>query len=102
MRSASRSSEPAGPDRPPSRTMQVSAGRTRVPAAIPVILNCSSGTGHGTEQTARLEALFREAGLQARILCPAEGESLGEVAAREAQARPPLIVAGGGDGTISA
>ena len=73
-----------------------------MPAAIPVILNCSSGTGHGTEQTARLEALFREAGMEARILCPAEGESLSEVAEREAREKPPLIVAGGGDGTISA
>jgi len=71
-------------------------------APVPVILNCASGSGHGREQAAKLEALFRDAGLEARILCPAQGEALDKLAEREARAAPALIVAGGGDGTISA
>jgi diacylglycerol kinase family enzyme len=71
-------------------------------AAIPVILNRTSGAGHGADQAARLQALFREAGLEARIVSPADGAQLVALAQREASARPPLIVAGGGDGTISA
>jgi diacylglycerol kinase family enzyme len=69
---------------------------------VPVIINCAAGSGHGTQQCSQLEALFRDAGMQARIVSPREGEQLTEVAEREARAKPPLIVAGGGDGTISA
>ena len=71
-------------------------------APVPVIVNCASGTGHGTDQCAMLEGLFRDAGMQVRILSPREGEPLTELAEREARGKPPLIVAGGGDGTISA
>jgi diacylglycerol kinase family enzyme len=70
--------------------------------AVPVIVNPSSGAGHGGDEAARLQGLFREAGLEARIVSPADGAQLAEVARREAKARPPVIVAGGGDGTISA
>jgi diacylglycerol kinase family enzyme len=71
-------------------------------APVPVILNPSSGTGHGAPQAERLQALFHDAGLAARIISPADGAQLFEAAQREARARPPLIVAGGGDGTVSA
>jgi diacylglycerol kinase family enzyme len=70
--------------------------------AVPVIVNLSSGAGHGGDEAARLQGLFREAGLEARIVSPADGAQLAQAARREAKARPPVIVAGGGDGTISA
>jgi diacylglycerol kinase family enzyme len=71
-------------------------------AAVPVIVNSKSGTGHGEDRATKVQALFREAGMEARIVSPGDGAELVELARREAGARPPLIVAGGGDGTISA
>ena len=66
---------------------------------IPVILNAASGAGHKPEEVA---AAFRAAGVEARILAAADGGQLKGFLEDAVRQRPPVIVAGGGDGTINA
>jgi diacylglycerol kinase family enzyme len=66
-----------------------------------VVLNAHSGAGQGRELAERVERLFREAGF-----CPsvhlAEGPDAMRAAVRAARASgAAVIVAGGGDGTVS-
>src|SRR2546423_10263082 len=68
-------------------------------ATIPVVLNGASGSGHARADAERLQASFRQAGLEARVLTDAD---LAEVARRAMRDRPPVLVAGGGDGTLNA
>lgn len=71
-------------------------------APLPVIVNSASGRGHDAAGLETLRGLFRDAGAEARVLVADDGEELRAIARREAGARPPVIVAGGGDGTINA
>jgi diacylglycerol kinase family enzyme len=70
--------------------------------SLPVIVNASAGLGHGAAEFDRLTAAFAAAGAEARLLPARNGDELRDIARREAQLRPPVIVAGGGDGTINA
>jgi diacylglycerol kinase family enzyme len=70
--------------------------------AIPVLINGAAGTGHPREDIAKLEHIFRETGAEARIMPARSGQELLELVQRVAQERPPIIVAGGGDGTVNA
>jgi diacylglycerol kinase family enzyme len=70
--------------------------------AIPVILNGGSGAGHGSEDMERLRLAFREAGLEARLSPFHPGEDPRDLARRALESGPPIIVAAGGDGTVSA
>lgn len=69
---------------------------------IPVIVNGASGPGHSAQDCEALEQAFREAGAEVRIITARTGEELVELARQAAQARPPIVVAAGGDGTVSA
>jgi diacylglycerol kinase family enzyme len=69
---------------------------------IPVLINGAAGSGHPSEEIAKLEELFREAGAEARIVPARTGKELVELARRLGQERHPIIVAGGGDGTVNA
>jgi diacylglycerol kinase family enzyme len=71
------------------------------PGPIAVILNASAGTAlkHPHIDT-EVGDLFRAAGCDAEIIVLRAGQSPVE-AARQASARASLVVAGGGDGTIS-
>ena len=64
---------------------------------VPVIVNPRSGSGRSHED---IERLFREAGGQADIRL-AEG-SPNDLAHDIVREKPPLVVAAGGDGTVSA
>lgn len=66
------------------------------------IVNAGSGTGNGAEIESRLKTLFEVTGLRATIKLASNGEEI-EAAIHEAIAdHPDVIVAGGGDGTVSA
>src|ERR1051325_8220251 len=60
------------------------------------------GDGRGRERAKRLEEAFRGAGLEPRLWPFGPGEEVREVARRALEARPPVLVAAGGDGTLSA
>jgi diacylglycerol kinase family enzyme len=68
---------------------------------IPVIVNAASGLGNGPRQIESLQAQFRAAGLNARIMPVRSGGELRAVVKSAARENPPMIVAGGGDGTLS-
>lgn len=70
-------------------------------SAIPVVLNAAAGNGWTEETLARLPEQFRAAGLEAEILAARSGEEIATLARKAAAARPAVIVAGGGDGTVS-
>lgn len=67
---------------------------------IPVIVNAASGLGNGPRQIEGLQAQFREAGLNARIMVARSGGELRAVVKAAARENPRMIVAGGGDGTL--
>ena len=70
--------------------------------ALPVIVNAAAGLGHGAADIDKLSAAFASAGAQVRLLPARNGAELRDIARREARVAPPVIVAGGGDGTINA
>lgn len=68
-----------------------------------VILNCGSGTAQRLGYTAQtLKDALAHAGLQAEVWCTGPGETVMHLAQRAAQSEGRTVVAGGGDGTISA
>ena len=67
-----------------------------------VILNADSGGGHDAALTQQVQGLFESAGIPAEVFLVRDG---GEIAAKVADAisqQADVIVAGGGDGTVSA
>ncbi len=71
------------------------------PPPIAVIVNAASGSGWDEDALAQLEATFRAAGMEAEVLSAKSGEEIRSLAQKALAARPSLVVAGGGDGTIS-
>ena len=68
---------------------------------VPVILNRHAGGGRSADAEA-LGAAFRDAGLETRVNTFARGEEIRKLARRALRERPPVLVAAGGDGTVSA
>lgn len=65
---------------------------------LPVLLNGAAGGGPAPAEVA---ALFRAEGLAAHVLHARDGEELVGLARELLQARPPVLVVGGGDGTLN-
>ena len=72
------------------------------PKELPVILNGGSGNGEARDEAGALEAALREAGLAPRLWRFGRGDEVTQIARRALQARPPVLVAAGGDGTVGA
>ncbi|MGD9764910.1 MAG: diacylglycerol kinase family protein [Candidatus Binatia bacterium] len=68
---------------------------------IPVILNAAAGKGYRPEDIQQLAELFRAAGAEVRIFLARRGSRVARLARRVMQRQPEVIVAGGGDGTVS-
>lgn len=69
-------------------------------ASIPVLLNPRSGSG--LKDPEHLAELFRKAGAQAELHLLESNEDMRTLAEKAVAARAPLIVVGGGDGTVNA
>src|SRR5438552_5793995 len=69
-------------------------------APLPVLVNPKAGGGFSDGE--RLAGRFRSAGAEARIQLVHGHDKLVELAKKLAQQGPPVIVAGGGDGTMNA
>jgi diacylglycerol kinase family enzyme len=65
---------------------------------IPVVLNRGAGAA---EQAEMLTTAFRGEGREIEIL-ECSGEEIGDACRRAAEGPSPLVVAAGGDGTVSA
>jgi diacylglycerol kinase family enzyme len=74
---------------------------TRSASVLEVIVNATSGTDDKEGVREQLSELFAANGLNARITLAREGAEIPEFAERVARDKCPLVVAGGGDGTIS-
>jgi diacylglycerol kinase family enzyme len=66
-----------------------------------VILNAGSGGGNDAVLAARIAALFERAGASADVRLAHRGADLGALLAQALVRRPEVVVAGGGDGTVS-
>ena len=71
-------------------------------STIPVILNCRAGSSAAEQTIDRVAELCRDAGLDVELILAGEDVDVAMTAQRAAAAKPPMIVAGGGDGTINA
>jgi diacylglycerol kinase family enzyme len=77
---------------------------TRSPTAarrIVVIVNAGSGQGSAEALADRVEAAFRDAGATAQVRLAHGGSELDAALAAAVDQRPDVIVAAGGDGTVS-
>jgi diacylglycerol kinase family enzyme len=70
--------------------------------AVPVLINATAGQGCPEDATTDIEKLFRDRGLQAQVILAHSGEQLLAAAKQAVRDGVSLIVAGGGDGTMSA
>ena len=68
---------------------------------IAVIVNAGSGAGNDQALVDRLADHFRCAGLHAEIVLARGGDEMAAAVGNAVERRPRLIVAGGGDGTVS-
>jgi YegS/Rv2252/BmrU family lipid kinase len=73
-----------------------------MPAGVEVIINASAGAESREETIEAVAKAFDACGLEARIALAHDGEELKELASRALERDSRTLVAGGGDGTISA
>ncbi|HEY0050945.1 MAG TPA: diacylglycerol kinase family protein [Pyrinomonadaceae bacterium] len=73
-----------------------------MPPSVEVIINAGSGSVEHEETRRRLAELFEENGVEANVSMAENGDDITELAQRAAAGNAEIIVAGGGDGTISA
>ncbi|HVE59600.1 MAG TPA: diacylglycerol kinase family protein [Pyrinomonadaceae bacterium] len=73
-----------------------------MPQPIEVIINGGSGSVEAEETKRELTELFKENGVEANIHLAQDGGEIVELAKKLAKSEAEIIVAGGGDGTISA
>ena len=71
------------------------------PVKIEVIINASSGAGRNAEIRQDLAKAFNEAGVEAQISLAHDGAEVSKLVQRAIRSDAEIIVAGGGDGTIS-
>ncbi len=69
---------------------------------LPVIVNAAAGTAKGNGDSDALAQSFADASVEARVVSVHPGEDVRAIAAELVGGHPPVVVAGGGDGTISA
>ena len=70
-------------------------------AAVPVIINAGAGNPHVEQRVETLTELFRAGGLSVDVRLASTGKELEGLMRAAAGEHPPLLVAAGGDGTIS-
>ena len=71
-------------------------------SGLTCILNSTSGCHPGPELREKLSRIFAEIGTPVRILLASSGAEIPELARRAVKENSPIIVAGGGDGTVNA
>lgn len=66
-----------------------------------MIVNSAAGPGHADETYNEMRRLFASHGMEADILAAEDGKALTERTREALKSRPPIVVAAGGDGTVS-
>ena len=70
-------------------------------ADVPVIINAGAGNPHVSKHAEALTRQFREGGLTVDVRLASSGAELETLMRAAADGHPPLLIAAGGDGTIS-
>jgi len=70
--------------------------------ALPVIVNATAGKGYDEAQIEAIAAAFEKAGAAVEVMPARKGAELPKLAERAVKAGHPIVVGGGGDGTINA
>jgi diacylglycerol kinase family enzyme len=73
-----------------------------IPSHLAVIINATSGADDKAAVSRQLNDIFASRGINAYISLAGSGSEIVELARRALRDQTPMIVAGGGDGTISA
>jgi diacylglycerol kinase family enzyme len=73
-----------------------------VDGSLPVIVNAASGGGHSDETIDKLARAFADAGATAEVVLARDASRIASIARRAADAGDRIVVAAGGDGTVSA
>ncbi|HSH92432.1 MAG TPA: diacylglycerol kinase family protein [Ramlibacter sp.] len=76
--------------------------RVRASGPARIIVNATAGQGCPPEWPQEVETKFRSRGLEAQVLLVESGEEIQSAATLAVQEKAALVVAAGGDGTISA
>jgi diacylglycerol kinase family enzyme len=71
-------------------------------APIPLIVNTTAGNGCGPGTWGDMRQQFAQRGLDVKIICAGSGDELDNAARQAAGSRARVVIAAGGDGTISA
>jgi len=79
------------------RVLETSETET-ISSVVPVLCNCTAGGGRSAADVGRA---FEGTGVEARVV-PLDGGDPREAALEALKSKPPVLVAAGGDGTISA
>src|SRR5690242_11597728 len=74
----------------------------REPAAVSIILNTGAGGGHEPQSCRELEQRLFARGLPAHVMAVSDGAQILQAANAAVQAGSRVVVAAGGDGTVSA
>ncbi|HEV7705941.1 MAG TPA: diacylglycerol kinase family protein [Gemmatimonadaceae bacterium] len=70
-------------------------------STIPVIINASAGNHHAANRARTLTALFHAAGIEVDVRFAESGPDIGTLVRDAVRERPRMLIAAGGDGTIS-
>jgi diacylglycerol kinase family enzyme len=74
----------------------------RLHGATPVLINATAGRGCPGEWPSALETGFRDRGIEAQVMLLETGEQILDAASQAVRDGASMVVAGGGDGTVSA
>lgn len=85
-----------------SRRLQLLEPTAVLSKSVPVILNCKAGGGRQRAESDELSKAFDGTGTAPQVLACEDGTDLRELVRDALKERPPVIVAAGGDGTVSA
>jgi YegS/Rv2252/BmrU family lipid kinase len=77
-------------------------GKMAMPSSIEIIINASAGAGEKSEIVRQIKKVFAAAGIEAKIAMATSGAEIVAAAKQAARGAADVVVAGGGDGTISA
>jgi diacylglycerol kinase family enzyme len=72
-----------------------------VSSTIPVIINAGSGNHHAASRARTLTAVFLAAGIEVDVRFADPGDDIATLVREAVSEHPPMLIAAGGDGTIS-
>ena len=72
-----------------------------VPAVVPVIINAGAGNQHAADRARTLKSLFLAAGITVDVRFAESGQDIDALVREAVSERPKMLIAAGGDGTIS-